>query len=162
MATLLAPALVNMGIPLIAAHLFVFYFACLSSITPPVALAAYAAAGLSKASPMKTGFMAWRIGLTAFVVPFMFVYGTSLLMLGDPLKILISVITSVIGVTVIASSIEGWFYSNLTVVTRISLFVSGILLVYPNIFTSTVGIFIAIVIFIKNKLHRKNTISQPV
>ncbi len=90
LATLAAPALVKLGISPMAAHLFVFYFGCLSHITPPVALAAYAGASLAGAPPMKTGFAAWRIGLVGFIVPFMFVYGPALILEDSVLNIIIA------------------------------------------------------------------------
>jgi len=154
MATLLAPALVKMGIPLIAAHLFVLYYSCLSAITPPIALAAYAASGIAKTSPMSTGFMAWRIGLSAFIVPFVFVYSPSLLIMGDFKKIMISIFTGILTVIFISAANEGWFYKNLSLFFRFALFISGILIIIPNnIIVNIFGLSIGTYIFLKNKYN---------
>jgi TRAP-type uncharacterized transport system fused permease subunit len=88
----------------------------------------------------------------------MFVYGTSLLMLGDPLKIIISIITSVLGVTVVASAIEGWLYSDLSTLTRIVLFFSGISLVGPHVPTNILGVVIAAIVFVR---HRAKRVEKP-
>src|SRR5690606_21280185 len=97
-AATIAPVLVGMGIEPIAAHMFVLYFACLSAITPPVALAAYAAAGLADAPVSKVGWLAVKLGLTGFIIPFFFVVEPSILLLGRVGEIVLYTTTSVIGV----------------------------------------------------------------
>src|SRR5690606_4706308 len=103
------PALIELGVHPIAAHMFVFYFACMSAITPPVALAAFAAAGIAKANPMATGLMAMRLGIAAFIVPFVFVYSPSLLLLettwGEAVLVALTVI---LGAYALAAAAEGW------------------------------------------------------
>ena len=160
MATLLAPAIVNMGVPLIAAHMFVFYFACLSAITPPVALSAYAAAGLAKTSPMKTGFLAWRIGLTAFIVPYFFVYDPALLLIGSTTHIVLAAATGLIGVIGIAASLEGWLFARLHLIARVLLFASGVLLVFPSTYWSGIGLTGFVAIGIINKLAQRGAAGQ--
>lgn len=108
-ASVVAPGLMNLGIEPIFAHMFVFYFAVMSAITPPVALAAYAAAGIAGSDPMKTGVEAFRLGIAAFIVPFMFVYSPEILMVGSVGSVAVASITAAIGIYLLAASIQGWF-----------------------------------------------------
>ena len=103
LSTLAAPALVRLGIPAMAAHMFILYFGVVADITPPVALAAYAGAGLAKANAMKTGWTACQVGLAAFIVPFMFAYSPSLVLIGTGGEILLAFITASIGVVTLAA-----------------------------------------------------------
>ena len=98
LAALGAPALTELGVPLLAAHLFIFYFGCLSNITPPVALAAYAAAGVAGSSPLRTGVTALGLAIGGFLIPFAFVYDPLLLLNGAPLAIAATTVTAAIGV----------------------------------------------------------------
>ena len=136
------PALIELGVTPLAAHLFVFYFAALSAITPPVALAAFAAAGLSGSDPMRTGMTALKLGLAAFIVPFFFVYGEELIMIGSPLAIILSAITAIIGIIGIACAVEGWLLRRCSWIERIILVVGSITLVAPGFVTDTIGIII--------------------
>jgi len=117
-AVLAAPALIKLGIQPLAAHLFVFYFAIVSAITPPVALAAYAAAGIAKDSPMKIGFTACRIGLAVFLVPYLFVFQPALLMRGEPHTILLVTFTGIIGVFLLACFTIGWFLEYMKILGK--------------------------------------------
>ncbi|MEO1331492.1 MAG: TRAP transporter fused permease subunit [Pseudomonadota bacterium] len=110
-ASVVAPGLVELGIPLLTAHFFVFYFAVVSAITPPVALASYAAAGISGANAMETSVASFKIGIVAFVVPFMFFYSSALLMDGEALEIARVFVTATFGVFLLASAVQGWFMS---------------------------------------------------
>ncbi len=149
LATLAAPALIKVGVIPMAAHLFVFYYGCLSMITPPVALAAYAAASLAETPPMKTGFAAWRIGLAGFIVPFMFVYGPELILVGSIIDIIITCVTAMIGIWALAISIEGYIFRNFPWWQRVFTFAAALLLIKPGIITDVVGlaIFIPFLIF---------------
>ena len=126
------PALVSMGVPPLAAHLFIFYFCAVSVITPPVALAAYAAAALAKDSMWKVGVTAFRLGITGFIIPYVFVYNQTLLMQGNAIDIILAFITSVVGVVVLAACIQGWFKKFLKLPIRfywqcnVSLIIPGI------------------------------------
>lgn len=140
MAVLLAPGLINMGVSLISAHFFVFYFACLSAITPPVALASYAGAGLAGVSPMTTGYTGFRLGIAAYIVPYMFVYGPFLLFVGKPVTIITTLITASLGVLALAAGIQGWWYTQLKGYERLCLIGAALLLIYPGIYTDTTGI----------------------
>ncbi len=111
-AVVAAPAIINLGFDPLAVHLFIFYFAVINCITPPVALAAYAAAGLAGSDPMRTGLTATRLGIVSYFVPFMFVYNPVLLMNGPPWQILQAFLTAFLGVAVLAMGIEGKFYAR--------------------------------------------------
>ncbi|MFH1758777.1 MAG: TRAP transporter permease [Pseudomonadota bacterium] len=155
MAVLLAPGLVNMGVSLISAHFFVFYFACLSAITPPVALASYAGAGLAGASPMSTGYTGFRLGIAAYIVPFMFVYGPSLLFVGSPLTILTTLLTASFGVLALAGGVQGWWHTEIRLHERILLMIAAILLIYPDLYTDAAGLgILGITYFFQRKRSR--------
>ncbi|MBP3039419.1 TRAP transporter permease [Bacillaceae bacterium Marseille-Q3522] len=146
------PALINLGVSPLAAHMFVFYFAALSAITPPVALAAFAGAGLAGSDPMKTGFTAVRLGLAAFLVPFMFVYGETLLLQGDVLQIIIALISAVIGIFALACAVEGWLLKHAYWYERVTLFAGAVLMVIPGILTDLLGAFLCFIVFLLQKI----------
>ncbi|MFH1490384.1 MAG: TRAP transporter fused permease subunit [Pseudomonadota bacterium] len=131
LATLVAPALVEVGVVPIAAHLFILYFGMLSFITPPVAIGAFAAATLSGASPMRTGFAAMRFGWLAFVIPFMFVLSPTLLMQGRPAMIVINLASAMCGVWIVSMGIIGFLVRRLGPFLRIILGLSGLALISP-------------------------------
>lgn len=147
-ATLIAPALIKMGIYPLAAHLFVFYFSVISMITPPVALAAYAAAGLAKADPTKTGFSAMRLGISSLIVPFMFVYGPELLLKGAWIDVVISIIAATIGIFALSVAIIGWLSKQLLFFTRVIMFFSALLLIKPGLITDLIGLVLLAIGFI--------------
>jgi TRAP transporter 4TM/12TM fusion protein len=142
LAALAAPALIKMGVSPMASHLFVFYFGTLSMITPPVALAAYAAASLAETAPMKTGFAAWRIGLVGFIVPFMFVYGPALILEDTIVNIILAAISAVIGVWALAISLEGYIFTVFSWWLRPIPFIAGLLLIKPGLMTDISGLII--------------------
>lgn len=132
-ATMAAPALVRLGIEPIVAHLFVFYFAMFANITPPVALASFAAAGISGGNPMKTGMASLKLSLAGFIVPYMFVYNEALLLrnttiLGGALVVL----TSVVGVILLGSAVEGYLLTKMNIGLRALALAAAVLLMTPN------------------------------
>lgn len=139
-AALLIPALIKLGVMPVAAHFFVFYFAIISAITPPVALAVYAAAGISKSNLWSTGLAAVRLGATGFVVPFMFVYGPSLLFVGSWGEILTTLASGSLGVIALAGGLHGWFLTSARPWERLALLAGALLLIKPGIYTDTVGL----------------------
>lgn len=152
LATVIAPALVKMGAPVLTAHLFVFYFGCISTITPPVALASYVAAGIAKADLNKVGFTAFRYGIVSFILPYMFMYGPSLLMEGAALDIIVTVLFSIIGVVAIAMAIVGYIKTDTTLVEKILLIACGILMIFQGTLTDAIGIIIFVgLIFVSTK-----------
>lgn len=152
LAIMVAPALVEMGLSRMAAHLFVLYFGVISCITPPVALAAYAAAGLAGTDPIKTGYKAFKLGITAFVVPFLFCYGPELMLEGSLINVILAVITSVAGVYFVACSTEGYLRDRRMLMPfRILMFVGAMCLLTPGWITDVVGIGAGALCFLANK-----------
>jgi TRAP transporter 4TM/12TM fusion protein len=139
-ASVVAPGLANLGIPPLVAHMFIFYYAVVSAITPPVALASFAAAGMCGADPWRTSWIAMKLGLATLIVPFMFVFGPELLMRGDWQHIALVSSSALLGVFVLASSTEGWLAGGFAPVwMRVLLFVCAIFLILPEYVTSTIG-----------------------
>lgn len=159
LATLAVPALVKIGVPLLAAHLFVFYFGCISTITPPVALSAYAGAALAGANPNKVGFRAFKFGLIAFIIPFMFVYSPALLMDGTVLEIIRAAITGSIGVLGIAVCVQGYLLTHSTALERIAGFAAGLLLIDSGLVTDIIGIGLFAFIIIMQMMRKKKAVN---
>ena len=160
LASLAAPALIQMGVLPLAAHLFVFYFGCISTITPPVALTSYAAAGIGDANPTKTGLKAFSFGLAAYIVPFMFVFEPALLLQGSVMKIITSIATATIGIFFIACGVAGYIKGNANGIQRILLIISGMLLVHGATSTDVIGLCLFAVIFAWQILKAKNKEKQ--
>ncbi|WP_291297192.1 TRAP transporter fused permease subunit [Elioraea sp.] len=131
-AVLAAPAMISLGVPVLAAHLFVVYYASMSAITPPVAVAAFAAASIAQADPIRIGFIACRLAIVAFVLPFCFVFRPALLLAGDPLDAIWAVAVTFIGVIALAAGLEGWLGRRLTAGQRALLVGAGLTLVAPD------------------------------
>ena len=151
-ATIAAPALVELGQPEIAAHMFCFYFAMFANLTPPVALASFAAAGLSGGSPMKTGWQSVRLALAGFIVPFMFVFNPQLLL--NDVTVLTGiqvVLTACIGVVLIAAAVEGYLFGRMNVILRILAGVGAYLLIDSGLLTDGLGIICLVLIVLAQK-----------
>lgn len=155
LASVVVPALVNIGVPLIASHMFVLFFGCISTITPPVALASYVAAGIANANLSKVGWTAFRYGLVSFILPFMFVYSPSLLMEGSVTSIIQTVIFSSLGTFAVAIAIVGFWKCNVQLWQRILLFVSGFLLIDERLISDIIGLVILVAIFSMNTMATK-------
>ncbi len=138
-AVLGAPALMRLGVPMIAAHMFVFYFAIISGITPPVALAAYAGAGIAKAPPMKTALYATLFGLYKFLLPYIFVYNTGLLLLGNMKDISVTVVISFIISFIIAVVSVGYFKGPISALQRLLLLIPVPFLIHPGDHVKIIG-----------------------
>jgi TRAP transporter 4TM/12TM fusion protein len=161
LAVLVAPAMVKMGVLPIAAHMFVFYFGILSAVTPPVAVAAYAGAGLAQAPPGKTGYAAWRLAIAGFILPYMFVYGPELLMVGRWYDIVLACITSSAGVFLLAASVQGYLLRKASVWERIVLFGSALLLIKPGIMTDILGLVGALLVFGVQIMNGRQKVGLP-
>ncbi len=163
-ATMAAPALAGFDIPILSAHMFVFYFGIFANITPPVCLAAFAGAGISGGDPMKTGFLSLKLALAGFIVPFMFIYSPTMLMI-DPtglavtakdfplppvMDIITVVLTSVTGVIALSAALEGYFKGAMNLLTRVILAAGALLLIYPEITTGIVGAVVVVIIALFN------------
>ena len=132
LATLVAPSLIELGIAPIAAHLYVLYFGLMSMITPPIAIAAFAAASIARAEPMRTGFMAVRYGWAAYAMPFVFVASPELLLIGEPSAIALVLATTFAGVWLVSVAVAGYFGDVLAAPWRIGLLVAGVALLLPT------------------------------
>ena len=137
---LLVPALIRLGIVPAAAHLFVFYFAILSCITPPVALAVYAATGISRSALWETGWAAVKLGATGYIVPFMFVFSPSLLMIGSWAGVGLAIVTALLGVTCLAGSLHRYYLHHMAHWERVVLFVAAFALIKPGWVTDIAGL----------------------
>ena len=164
MVSLLVPALIKLGATPPAAHMFAFYFAILSAITPPVALAVYAAAGLAKANLWQSGWTAMRVGAAGFIVPFMFVFEPSLLMIGPRQEILHSFVTASIGTICLASGLFGYMFRALRLWERAFLLAAAILLIKPGLETDLIGAALLITVIAVQFATRRSsavTAAQP-
>lgn len=146
MTALLVPALIKLGIVAPAAHLFALYFAILSAITPPVALAVYAAAGLAKSDLWDTGWAAVKIGAAGFIVPFMFVYEPALLMIGEWPKILGAALTATCGSLLLAAGLHGFLVARATIFERLLLVAAAFTLIKPGLVTDLIGLALAVTV----------------
>ena len=150
------PVLVKLGVLPLAAHLFVFYYSCLSTITPPVALAAYAGAGIAGANPFSVGFTAMRLALIAYIVPYFFVFQPVLIWQGNFLNILWAFFTAVLGCIALGSGLMGQMLGPLGIFSRLLLVGGGFALIKPGIYTDLFGMVVLSVILVLQFLKKKN------
>jgi TRAP transporter 4TM/12TM fusion protein len=143
MVSLLVPAIIKLGAVTPAAHMFAFYFAILSAITPPVALAVFAAAGLAKANMWATGWAAMRAAAPAYIVPFMFIYEPALLLIGDWTASLHAAVSATLGVILLAAGLFGYLIRPATPWQRAVLIIAALLLIKPGWMTDLAGIALA-------------------
>ncbi|MEN6441854.1 MAG: TRAP transporter permease [Syntrophobacter sp.] len=161
-ASVAAPALVAMGVPILTAHLFVFYFGVFADITPPVALAAYAGAGIAKANPMTTGLIASKNVIVAFLIPFLFVYYPSLLCIGPVSEIAMVAITAMLAVVAFSAAFSGYMRRPCTVIERLALIVAGGMLLHPEHISDVVGIVILATIYVRQRMSGKEELSAQI
>ncbi len=150
-STLAAPALLQMGVPLMSAHLFCLYFGVLADVTPPVALATYAAAGIAGSNAIKTGFTALLTAMAGFLVPYMFIYNSHLLFQGNILQIIFAFGTALMAIIGLAAAVQGYYFSKLSFFERIFLLVVPFLLIVPNLYTDLLALAILIGVFLFQK-----------
>ncbi|WP_438804704.1 TRAP transporter permease [Oceanobacillus saliphilus] len=168
-ATMTAPALAEFGIPILVAHLFVFYFGIFANITPPVALAAFAGAGISGGDPMRTGFTALRLALAGFIIPYLFVYNPAMLLIdttGLPvnatefpfppvMEVILITITAIIGIIGLGAALEGYFKTHLNVLLRIVLGAGSLMMIVPETTTDIIGLIAVGAVFILNFMKNR-------
>lgn len=168
-ATMAAPALAAFDVPILVAHMFVFYFGIFANITPPVALAAFAGAGISGGDPMRTGFTALKLSAAGFLIPYMFVYNPAMLMIDTTdiamnarefpvaatMDIAIITITAIIGIIGLSAAIEGYFKTNMNLLWRIALAAGALMMIIPETITDIVGIIIVGAMFALNYMKNK-------
>lgn len=156
---LLVPALVKLGVMVEAAHMFVFYYAILSAITPPVAMAVYAANGISRAGLWDTGATALKLGATGYIIPFMFVFGPSILLIGTWPTIITTLITATIGVVCLAAGMIGFLFTRASIVERLVLIGAAVLLIKPGLWTDLPGIGLAGAVLIFQLLAARRSVA---
>ena len=156
-STIAAPALLQLGVPTLAAHMFVFYFGIIADVTPPVALAAYAASGISGGKPLLTGVNASKLAIAAFIIPYVFVMSPELLMINATAGgLLMAVVTAILGMVGVSSSLIGYLADKSTMLERVMQFVSGILMIIPGALTDIPGfILFLIVVFLQTRRRKQ-------
>ena len=141
MAATCAPILTRMGVPILAAHFFVFYFGIVADITPPVALAAYAGSAIAKSNPMRTAFNATKLAIAAFIIPYVFCFSPAMLLIEtDAVSVIIIALTSFVGIFGVASALEGYLLTNMGIIDRLLLVVGGLMMIVPGTMTDLVGL----------------------
>ncbi len=158
LSVLVIPAVVEMGIVPVAAHMFCYYYGVISVITPPVAVAAFAAAGISGGSPWKTAYMATRIGITSFLVPFYFVFNTELLCIGTVINIIFALFTAIVGVICLAAGLEGWLFRKSGILERIMLVIASLLLIKPGGYTDIIGTVLLMLVLLFQLVAKKEMV----
>jgi TRAP-type uncharacterized transport system fused permease subunit len=159
MVGLLVPTLIQLGVIAPAAHMFAFYFAILSAITPPVALAVYAAAGIAKADMWKSGWAAVRIGAAGFIVPFMFAYEPALLMIGEWTTIAQATVTATIGCILLAAGLHGYLAREAAMWERVVLVGAAFCLIFPGLITDLAGFGLGAAILIYQRMTRRRLVT---
>ncbi len=154
-STLAVPALYVLGVNTLSAHMFAMYFACLSMLSPPVALAAYAAAGIAQTGPWRVCFTAMRLGIVAYMIPFMFAYNPALLLVGPVGEVVQACVTSLIGVVALSGATIGFFFRRMNPIERILMGGAGISMIFPGLASDYIGIPLAVLMVAWNYFTRK-------
>ncbi len=158
-AVIAAPALIKLGVPDYAAHMFIFYYSILSEVSPPTALSPFAAAALTGGDPYKTTMQAWKYTLPAFLVPFNFTLhpdGVALLLKGSPAGIVWTFVTALVGIFALAAGMDGWMFKKTTWYERVILIIAGLALVYPSWVYDIFGLGMVGLVILSQKFLRKN------
>ena len=161
MATITAPILTEMGLPVLAAHMFVFYFGIVADITPPVALAAYAGSAIAHSNPFKTGVIATKLAIAAFIIPYIFAFNPKMLFIeATVLEVVVIIITSFVGIFALSSGLEGFMLKRLRIYERLPLILGGLLMIYPGHITDLVGFIIVAGILVSQIILRKKSVGR--
>ncbi len=156
MAATCAPILTRMGVPLVAAHFFVFYFGIVADLTPPVALAAYAGAAIAQANPMKTAITATKLAIGAFIVPYVFAMNPQMLFIDTTAWEVVQIcITSLVGIFSVSAALEGYFLHNMSWYERIITLIGGLMLIIPGLLTDVIGVGMVVIVLVIQLLTRK-------
>lgn len=156
-STIAAPAIIQLGVPVLAAHMFTFYFGIIADITPPVALAAFAGSGIAKSDPLMTGVNASKIAIAAFLVPYIFVMSPAMLMIDTSFtKVLMIIATSTIGMIGVSAAVAGYFKTKTRWFDRLLFLIGGILMIDPHITTDLIGVIMLAAAFIMQRIYLKN------
>jgi len=165
-AVIAAPALILLGVPDFAAHMFIFYYAVLSEVSPPTALSPFAAAAITGGDPYKTTLQSWKYTMPAFLVPFMFVLdpaGVGLLLMGSFKKLAVAPwgdiaivsVTAMAGIAALAAGVQGWLFRKTTGIERWLLIIAGLALVYPKPLLDYIGVALIVFVIVLQKLRRE-------
>ncbi len=160
LAILVAPALATLGIPSLAAHLFIFIYAVLSFLTPPVAPAIYVAMGIAKSGLWATGLTAMRLGIVAYLAPFIFVYNPAIILIGEPIVVIWALVTSVIGVSALAAGLEGYALGKLNWIARPVLIAAGLAFFIPGLQTDLLGALGIAIVLVYQRWRFKKVIGD--
>ena len=157
MAATCAPILTRMGVPLLAAHFFVFYFGIVADLTPPVALAAYAGAAIAQAKPMKTAVTATKLAIGAFIVPYVFALNPAMLFIDTGVwEVVLICITSIVGIFGVSAALEGYIMDHMRWYERVISAVGGLLLIYPGVVTDAIGLLLVASVVVLQVIAKKN------
>jgi TRAP-type uncharacterized transport system fused permease subunit len=156
-ASVAGPAIISVGGHPLSAHLFIFYFAIIAVITPPVCAAVYVASAIAGSRWWKTGWIAVRLGLSGFIIPYMFFYAPTLLLFGSPVYIVINSITAALGVIALSAGVMGFFLRPNSWIERLLLIASAFLLIDPGILTDILGLLILGSIYLYQRSKVKGT-----
>lgn len=156
LATVIAPALVNLGVPVLTAHFFVFYFGCISTITPPVALASYVAGGIAGADINKVGWTAASYGINSFILPFAFCFSPALLLSGSLFGGVVATATGILGILCISVAVIGCLYQPINALMRIAFFIAGVLLLFQGAISALLGLISLLILVLLETYKHKN------
>jgi TRAP transporter 4TM/12TM fusion protein len=159
-AIVACPALIELGIAPLAAHMFVFYFAILGTITPPVCLSVYVASGIAQSNWLKTAYYAMMMALPGFIIPYVFVNDSSILLIGTTSHILRTSVTALIGIFALAVSMMGYFLTRVNIIERIFMAIAAILLIFPDVRLGVIGMIIVIIVYLYQKFRRREEVKQ--
>ena len=159
MASMVAPILMrSLSLPVLAAHMFVFYFGIVADITPPVALAAYAGSAIAKSNPLKTGVTATRLAITAFIVPYIFAFSPEMLIVGSDkpwYEIVLLVVTALCGIYILSAGMEGYMFKHMSWVERILALAGGLCMIIPGVATDGIGLALIVLVVLIQKITSK-------
>ena len=161
MAATCAPILVRMGVPLVAAHFFVFYFGIVADLTPPVALAAYAGSAIAQANPMRTAIQATKLAIGAFIVPYAFAMSPAMLLIDTSLpEVLMITVTSLVGIASVSASMEGYVMGGLNWFQRGLMLAGGLMMIVPGLTTDFVGVALSGLVLVMKLIENKKSSVQ--
>ena len=161
LATCLVRPLTEMGASALSAHMFIFMFACVGALTPPVAITAYTAAAIAKSNPNQTGFTSFRMGIVAYIIPFIFLLNPAILLEGSGMNVVLAAATAILGVFCLTGAIEGYLLKYWSMVARVMLGIGALMMMIPGITTDLIGIGLVVVAFILDKVIFKPQPKNP-
>lgn len=161
-STIAAPAIVLLGVPVLAAHMFTFYFGIIADITPPVALAAFAGSAIAKSNPLKTGIQASKLAIAAFIIPYIFVLNPAILLIDTtPLEIARIVVTSIVGMVGISTAMEAYLFTHVNKIERLFFLAGGLMLIDPGTVTDIIGLIILTLAFLYQRTRARKSRLLP-